>query len=104
MLLVIMILCFPEEMAGFSVYIKNTTGDFVKIWDDSPAGTNPASEYQPRRVLGDKVYMGRIVKVEKKFPTGQTGILSVCEVDILGGKLAVHQDSVKTLTMSLSKF
>lgn len=76
-------------MGGFSVYIKNTTGEFMKIWEDSPAGTDPASEYQPRRVLGDKLYKGQIIKVEKKFPDGLTGTLSICEIDVTGGRLPV---------------
>lgn len=74
-------------MQGFYVSVSNLTKAFVEVWLDSiTPGADPAIHYQPREAMGIKLYTAQIIKIKITAPPEQTGTLSICELEVFGGK------------------
>lgn len=72
-------------MAGFYISIRNTTGPFVDIFHDQQSGADPAIAYQPLKAGRNISFTGQIIKIDRRFLIGETGGITVCEIQVYGG-------------------
>lgn len=77
---------FTEHMSGFYISLKNVSGVFVDIFHDDPPGTDAALSYQPWKTSGILNYTGQIIKIDRRFNSGMTGNMVICEVQVYGGR------------------
>jgi len=76
-----------EEMVDFYVTIKNASSGFQEIWRDSnPNSLASVLDYQPLETYWSE-QRAQFMQINKIFVNGKTGTLSICELEILGGKL-----------------